>query len=275
MSILNEISKSSLNTYLQNCAKYAEIDINRAYNITLNFIKKHDGAEVNDPDIQEMLDLQKIWYDSLETNDPAYSVYSSPYYFCEVWLCWVKYSRRYIKDISKKDSLFDKSIVDDIRGISTIMDLGCGFGYTTVGFKETFPECKVYGTNIEGSSQYKMATELGNQYDFSIIQDYTNTKSDLIFASEYFEHFQRPIEHLLDIIKHCEPKYFLIANAFTARAIGHFNEYYYKNITYTGKDMSRLFNETLRVYGYEKVHTSCWNNRPNYWKKSSGLEKFF
>jgi hypothetical protein len=34
----------------------------------------------------------------------------------------------------------------------------------------------------------------------------------------------------------------------------------------TGKEISKLFNETLKCNGFEKVKTNCWNNRPAYWR---------
>ena len=273
--IVDEITKDSLRHYLNECSRYVKIDIERAYNVTIAFRKFHNGIGVSDHEYAEMLDLQKKWYNSLETEIPDYSVYSDPFYFCELWLCWVNYSRRYLKDISANKSFFGKSIVSDIKA-NTIIDLGCGFGYTTTALKELFSNSKVFGTNIEGSSQYDMAKNLGNQHDFTIIGSYENTPCDLIFASEYFEHFERPIEHLIQVIEHCNPKYMLIANAFTSMAIGHFNKYKNLSETYSGKDMSLLFNNTMRKYGYEKVKTTCWNNRPAYWRRNdSDLSIFF
>jgi len=59
-------------------------------------------------------------------------------------------------------------------------------------------------------------------------------------------------------------------------AIGHFNTYKYLTETYSGKDMSLLFNSTMRKHGYEKVKTACWNNRPAYWRRNdSDLSIFF
>jgi len=163
----------------------------------------------------------------------------------------------------------DKSIVSDIGNIDSIMDLGCGFGYTTAGLKELFPTAIVYGTNIKDTTQYMIASYFARVRSFTIISDtqQINTHIDLIFASEYFEHFERPIEHLLDILHICTPDFLLIANSFNTVSIGHFTTYYHLKQAYTGKQISGLFNDTLRLFRYEKVKTNLWNSRPTYWRK--------
>ena len=109
-----------------------------------------------------------------------------------------------------------------------------------------------------------------------IIDGYTKLNADLIFASEYFEHFEKPIEHLSDVLRNIDPRYMLIANTFNGKAVGHFNSYVHHNKKYDGKTISKMFNDTLRQHGYEKIETNCWNNRPNYWKKiqSATLERY-
>jgi SAM-dependent methyltransferase len=274
--IIDKITKNDLMEYLQKCSKVVDFDIEKAYNTTINFSKKHDGKDVPYESIIEMISLETKWYNSLSINKPDYSVYSSPYYFCEVWLCWSKYSRRYLKEIQSSRSLFVKSICDDMQNVKTVLDLGCGFGYTTASLKEIFNDANVIGTNIAESSQFKLANELGNSHNFKVIEDYSGIKSDLIFASEYFEHFQSPVEHLVDVLDACNPRYMIIANTFNSSAIGHFNEYYHHNNAYTGKQIGKLFNETMRNKGYQQVKTKCWNNRPSYWKKMEvTLEKYF
>jgi hypothetical protein len=89
---------------------------------------------------------------------------------------------------------------------------------------------------------------------------------DMIFASEYFEHIINPISHLLELIK-LQPKYFIVANTFGQRAVGHFDYYQLDGSMVSGKEISKVFNNTLRKSGYEKVETTLWNNRPMYWKK--------
>ena len=39
-----------------------------------------------------------------------------------------------------------------------------------------------------------------------------------------------------------------------------------KDKTFTGREISKLFNSTLKENGYTKIQTKLWNQRPNYWK---------
>jgi SAM-dependent methyltransferase len=270
---IDKITKQDLKEYISFCCEYnSKIDPDLAYINTVTYFKQHSGKKVNSNDMQEINRLFDQWYKSLEKNsqEPDYSVYADPYYMFEVWLSWVNYSRRYLKDIQKPKSLFGTSIADDMRndGLNSILDLGCGFGYTTASLKEIFPDCSVYGTNFEDSLQFKMSKDIGISNDFTMLPDHKSiTEIDLIFASEYFEHIINPIEHVEDIIDTCNPKYFLIASTFNQPAIGHFNQYNHGNFIFDGKTTSSKFNNYLRSRGYESIETGCWNNRPNYWKK--------
>lgn len=274
---MTSVDKRTLKEYLQECSKYSKIDVDRAYTLTKNFIKYHNKKEVSANSIVEMLELESRWYQSLKKDSPDYSVYSDPNYFCEVWLCWINYSKRYLKDICKQDSLFNKSIVEDMTNVKTVIDLGCSFGYTTALLKQIFKDASVYGTNLKDSSQYIMAEECGKECEFTVIEDVKNIKADLIFASEYFEHFERPIEHLEYVIKTTTPRYLLIANTFNGRAIGHFDTYKHHNLKFNGKKASEEFNAFLRGNSYKMIETNCWNNKPQYWKRedTNSLVNFF
>jgi SAM-dependent methyltransferase len=280
MTILSKITDSDLKEFLKNCSEYVPLDVDRAFFITKNFIKRHRGIVIPECDIIEVLGIEKRWYESLDKKQPDYSVYSDPYYFCEVWLCWMNYSRRYIRDISNKKSLFTKSIIDDMENVNTILDVGCGFAYTTVALKELFPSATVYGTNIKDTPQYKIAKRFEQTEGIKIVDNLPTTEVDLLFASEYFEHFQSPISHLRELLLKYNPRHLIIANTFNGKAIGHFNEYEFNGDYYDGKQMSKMFNALLRVNGYISVETNCWNNRPTYWKKNKSantalIEKFF
>ncbi len=256
--MLTKITKKDLLDYICICNKFLYLNTNNFFDLSVNSIKYYIG---NREKLREFQILENIWYDSLIENEPDYSIYNNPNYLADLWACWVVYSSKYLKLIKSKIDLF--------KDIDIINDLGCGFGYTTASLKFLFPEAKVYGTNIENTHQYNIAKYYSEKYNFEVIPSIFKTnKSNLIVAFEYFEHFERPIEHLLFIIKSNEPKYFIIANSFNAKSIGHFNFYYFNNKKYTGKEISIIFNKTLRNYGYEVVKTGFWNNRPIIWEKT-------
>lgn len=212
--------------------------------------------------------LETRWYESLLTGTPDYSVYDADYYLAELWACWVIYSRRYLREMEKTTSLSPLGVLGDSNP-SVIVDVGCGFGYTTASLKQLFPRARVYGTNLPNTLQYRVASRMAEMYDFNLVPDvsFIPERADLVFASEYFEHFPEPIAHLESIIDAIGPKSWLIANAFTARAIGHFTSYSVGGSQANGKMTSKAFANTLRSRGYEKVKTKLWNNRPSYWKE--------
>lgn len=267
MSILDAVSKSDLIDFLDACADIQPIQSDAALNTAISHIQSHDKRPFNPKHFSPIRSLQKRWYASLRKSVPDYSVYADEFYICELWLCWIRYSRRYLKDICRSTSLFTRSIASDIKA-KTIIDLGCGFGYTSAGLSEIFPETSVVGTNLPNLIQTKVARRVGNRFGFKIARSYKGFKADLVFASEYFEHFPRPVEHLIDVIEKVQPTYWLVANSFGTEAIGHFKNYIHEDTTYDGRQISRLFNKTLRDYGYEKIKTKCWNDRPAYWKRN-------
>jgi 2-polyprenyl-3-methyl-5-hydroxy-6-metoxy-1,4-benzoquinol methylase len=266
-NILDEISKQALTRYIEHCAQYTLFDKKRMYELTIDTIKMHRKENVLFEQVKEIKQLENKWYESLKSGVPDYSVYDSPYYFVDIWLCWVNYSRKYLKEIQSPKSMGNRSIVQDMGNVETVIDLGCGFGYTCAAWKSIFPNAKIFGTNLSDTAQFKMASDLAKLYNFTIVNDANGIKADVIFASEYFEHILDPIAHLDNIIKQCRPHTLLIASTFNSPAIGHFKQYEYKGIKYDGRKMSRMFNEALRYYGYEKIKTKCWNGRPAYWKR--------
>lgn len=212
--------------------------------------------------------LEQRWYDSLSNGGPDYGVYTSEYYLSELMACFLVYSRKHLRDINSKKSLYSYSIVRDSQSAKSVLDLGCGLGYTTSELKTLYPDAKVYGVELEGTTQFKFAQKLASQNHFQLITDiYSVGKVDLIFASEYFEHIQRPIEHLKDILDQLDPMYLILANSFNTTAIGHFNQYLNGDEVILGQDISRRFNALLRERGYVKVKTKLWNSRPTYWVK--------
>lgn len=218
---------------------------------------------------EELHALEQKWYQSLAEGNPDFSVYDDDLILADLWACWAVYSRGYLKTISSDKSLGDKSIVTDIGQISSVIDLGCGVGYTTAELKRIFPSADVYGTNLENTKQYKVAQANGRIFGFSMKPRAALSRNNsLVIGFEYFEHFYKPIEHLIEVIGSVSPSHLILANSFSSRSVGHFNEYSYRNTLYDNKAISRVFNKELRQMGYTKVKTKCWNDRPAYWRRN-------
>lgn len=205
---------------------------------------------------------KRSWYDTLELEAEAdYSLYDGEWYFCELLACYEVYSSRYVDLISR---LHIKT--------ESILDMGCGLGITTTHLSEKFG-VDVVGTNLEDTKQYIFC-----QSKINVIPDHKIAgKVGMVFASEYFEHIYNAGDHLLDIIEINSPKTFVLANAFNAKSLGHFDYYY--NGGWSSKPcpcdsmvaaskMGRLFSQILKAAGYSKVDTGFWNSRPNVWQRN-------
>ena len=272
------IKKENLKEFLESFNKELKIDIDSYYKLGLESIKYYKGSPSIRESFRKRQNLEIKWYESLEKKEPWYDVYNQLDILPDIWACWVLYSRKYLVTICSDKSLATKdhhgnwynkkSIVEDMGEINSIVDVGCGIGYTTVALQEIFPKAKVYGTQVEGTYQFDVCTKTVANTDISIVPNVLSIEGDvdLVFASEYFEHFERPIEHLTEILKK-KPKCLIIANAFNSISIGHFNIYKHKDQEFNPVQISRMFNATLKIEGYKLVKTKCWNNRPAYWKK--------
>lgn len=269
-SIFDETSNEALLRYLNICNSVKKIEVQEFYDLALTALKYYKGDSGSKHLLSRNQALEVKWYQSLRAGVPDYSVYSDDCFVSDIWSCWLLYSRKYLLSLASKSALGGgRSIVDDLSGIKTVADLGCGFGYTTAGLKELFPRAKVYGTNIPGCLQYQVASKIGAERGFKIIPDVAQigSKVDLVFASEYFEHFERPGEHLIRIINQAAPSAFIIANSFGSKSVGHFDTYLHRDMKIANTKIGKTFNNILRVYKYKMVKTNFWNNRPYYWKK--------
>jgi SAM-dependent methyltransferase len=268
-SVLNKITHNDLAEFLMMCSKHVKLDVISTFNLIQGMVKDFNGQSVPRAELKAIEDLEARWYKSLEKGQPDYSVYADPLYYCDLWLCWLKYSRSYLTLMNKDTTVkkYNRSIVEDSKEqVKTVFDLGCGVGYTTAVLKSFYPKAKVYGTNLKGTPQWDMATTMGQQHKFTVTD--TLKKADLVFASEYFEHIEEPLDHLAYILLKCKPKYLVIANSFSADAIGHFRTYKNKNkpTTIYHKAMARHFNILLKSAGYYQEDIKNWNSRPSYWK---------
>lgn len=268
-SIFERISREDIIQYLLAIKNFREFDTIKTFSNITGALKS--GMQKGATMPNDYFIVEKRWYDSLLKNSPDYSVYDDEYFIVETWVCWALFSRKYLLAINNKKSLSNNnSIVNRIGKIKGFVDLGCGIGYTTAGLKELFPEARGYGTNLKGTYQYRLAGELGKERDFTITNDINNIKEtiDLVFASEYFEHIEDPIQHLEDVVNTLSPRFFIIANSFNSKAIGHFDTFTYKDKKIDKNKIGKEFNLRLKSYGYIKEKTNLWNNRPCFWTRT-------
>ena len=111
----------------------------------------------------------------------------------------------------------------------------------------------------------KVAEQLGIEYGFTMRDDLFECEADVVFASEYFEHFLDPITHLREMVRMMKPKIIITANAFGQRAIGHFVDYTIGSLTYEGNQMNKVFTFAMNRLGYTRIKTNMWNQRPTLW----------
>ncbi len=211
--------------------------------------------------------LEARWYSSTAVGKPDYGVYDTPEFLANVYGCWLTYSRKYLLALAKLGE--GVSVAEDLKCTRRLVDLGCGPGYSTAGLAELFPGAEVFGTNIPGTVQFRVAEALGQKYRFRVVSSAEELGPlDLVFASEYFEHIERPVEHLRSLLKINHPRAFLFANSFRAVSVGHFPIFYDQGRPIPNTAIGKLFSKTLRAYGYSPVKTGFWNNRPAYWKRA-------
>jgi len=195
------------------------------------------------------------WYKSLEGKEPDYAVYKSSFFLIAGFYCYIKYTRKYIKQLYKNE------ISNTILSLCTnIVDVGNGTGHSTKAMAELFPDVEVYGTNINPSYQYQH-----NQYLQNKMIELSNQQIDCFIFFEFMEHVFNPIEYINNIIKVHKPRVLIFANSFNTRCIGHFIEYDCYGTIIPQKNISRKFNNKLKQLGYNQVKAGIWNNRPSIW----------
>jgi len=269
MTLIDISPKASLSSFLESCEAHG-FNAPMIERIALKTVAHLRGTRADRAQSVALQELELRWYKSLENGGcPDYGVYESDAYMGELWACWAVYSRNYLRAIRRSNSLGRGSVLSSIGNARRVIDLGCGFGWTTASLKQMFVSAEVIGTNLDGTRQTAMARSVGNHYGFEVVPDVAcvNKAADLIFASEYFEHILEPVDHLNEVLDAVSPKAMLIANAFGTRAIGHFESYNVGGKTVSSKAASKAFNDTLRGRGYMRAKTKMWNNRPAYWKK--------
>jgi len=222
--------------------------------------------------VPETLELEQRWYESLKAGTPDYGIYSEPAYVADVFACWRIYSRGYLRAMWSEKSLAPLGVFGSMVGVQRIVDIGCGIGYTTSTLAQIFPGAQVFGVDLDSSLQGKIAASLSAEAGWTFRPNIQQVRAevngaDLVFASEYFEHIQRPIEHLHEVLEAFQPRYFIAANAFGAKWTGHFNSYQYGALTLNARATAKQFALALKDAGYERVKTKLWNGRPSFWRR--------
>jgi len=209
--------------------------------------------------------LERQWIDALDKGEIDYSVYSDDDYYVEAYACWMVYTRNVMKGLSKHLHIFSD--------VKRILDLGNGIGRTTVGWKSLYPDAEVIATNFKDCEQWKISQALQKTCDFRLEENSLNLgEIDILFACEYFEHIEYPLEHLAEVIEANNPRYMIIANSFGTVGIGHFKEYKDSNF-FVGTDIidwkkiSRRFNQLMRDKGYVKMEKQFFNMTPYMWER--------
>ena len=270
---IERTKRKDLDQFIEACAEVVPgleaPDWERIKALAIVATKYYKGNKVDRDKLRPLQETEARWYASVADGNPDLSIYTDTDFLAEAWACWVVYSIKYLKILRKPKTLPDgKSILDDLThiGIGDVLDLGCGVGFTTGGLKDLFPFALVAGTQMENTAQFKVARGYGILYDFKVSSK-PPWKADLIFASEYFEHFQEPVEHLKMIVEETQPKALIIANSFAAKSAGHWPIFQHDGKDLAPTRIGRQFNKALRDMGFVMVETNLWNNRPHYWKK--------
>lgn len=210
---------------------------------------------------------EKQWYDSLDAGKPDYSIYDGIDYLAEAWDCYVNYSSKYIDWMCTKSGPEVMAVLKKPGAV--IADLGCGSGMSVYQLANTLPNAQIRGTQLPDTFQAKVALEIcKNTPNAKISATEYVGKCDVALASEYFEHFEEPFDHLDEIMMHSgDPQVLVLANAFSVRAPGHFNKYKWNGEEIENKLTGRTFNTYLRSKGY-KVISKGWNAHPTCWIKA-------
>jgi SAM-dependent methyltransferase len=219
--------------------------------------------------------LEAVWYASIAAGTPDYGVYVTDAYLGDLWACWACGSRGYLRELAAPRGLPPAGFRHHLGPARVIVDLGCGTGLTTAALYELFPASVVVGTNLPGTVQWALAAQAAAQYGFRLAATLETcpAPADLVFASEYFEHWEAPLDHLADVLATLRPRALLTANTFQSPGIGHFPRYRVAGVAASGRATAIAFAAHLRAAGYTRVPTRFWNQRPTYWRRSLAPEE--
>lgn len=263
--VLAERPSSAIRRYLDDCASIGA-DREQIRDLALRSIRHLNGGGKQREQTGMSRRVEAQWYDALKRGAPDWSVYGTDYYLAELWACWAVYSRPYLRVLSQSNKVDGRSLLEHVGRVARVLDLGCGVGLTTAALTQLFPDAEVVGTNLEGTRQIVLARRNAERYGFRIELEPTE-EVDVVFASEYFEHFPSPVRHLQDVLRVARPRVLLVANAFGTKSIGHFPRYFVRGQWEDAACTKREFASEMVDQGYRKVKTGFWNGRPTYWRR--------
>lgn len=216
-----------------------------------------------------MLPLHTHWYESIDAGRPDWGVYDDPRYLMECHSCWIQMARRCFTELLRPGKQGAAADLLAPASGGTVYDLGCGIGMGTAVFAELYPSAKVVGTNLPDTQQMRVAKAVRDltRTDFELAAEPTE-HAEIVFASEYFEHFTAPAEHLSDVLAVTTPRVIIHASTFTKPAVGHFNSYLHLGQELRGPQTARAMSLTLTERGYQRLSLGFWNNRPQVWVRN-------
>lgn len=222
-------------------------------------------AHYSNPDARPTA-LEIAWYKSVAAGRPDFSIYEIDEYVAEAFACWRVYSRGYVRALGQYVHAERPAKPETVKPRSFV-DLGCGLGFTTAALSVIFTNARALATNVPDGLQGRIAALAAPGALIVEAVDHIHDTVDLVFASEYFEHFEAPLDHLLKIVERLSPEWIVCANAFGARSVGHFPHYLVDGAAVPNDKIGRLFAAQLRALGYSARETGFWNNRPQIWHR--------
>jgi hypothetical protein len=217
----------------------------------------------------EEKELDNWWYDHYKD----FSRYASWHYLYTGLNCFDRFS--------KPCAFYAHQYLSSNKKIKSIVDVGAGIGLSTMLLSQLFPDARVYYNNIMPSLQADF---------FEINKFYSNINSsnkqavcitekemmqhgsfDMLFASEYFEHFEEPMKQTDFLLNQVGFKYLVVNNSFNVKAYGHFKEFKHNEILdmyeiLEPKQTSKRWLKTVRR-DYNELDVKCWNGRPKIFEK--------
>lgn len=227
-------------------------------------------GEISTPLFRRYLDVQDRWYASLEAGDPDYDVYGAPWYLSDLWGCWVAYSRTYLRLLPDRNRCPPDAVTGRLGPVRTVVDLGNGFGFSTAVLAQLFPDARVVGTNLPGTVQWDLASIVADRFGFELqpSAEAVADRADVVFASEYMEHFIDPVAHLDEICDALDPGALIVANSFCTTSVGHFPTHRISGEDADGRQTRARFREAVEARGLAKLDTAMWNDRPQVYLRS-------